>query len=82
MKNKTSAGLHCTPSFLTKEMYFSYDLVFVRNCKYNRNIAFLFKEKSLVKPIFKMGSDQVVGSYHPVTLVLALLGLLGEKENS
>jgi hypothetical protein len=59
----------------------SYDQVFVINCKYQRHIAFLFKNKFILKPIFKMGSDQVVGSYHPVTSVSALSMILGGKEN-
>jgi hypothetical protein len=31
------------------------DQDFVRNYKCNRMIAFLFKERSFVKPVFKMG---------------------------
>jgi hypothetical protein len=62
-------------------MCFSYDQVFVKIYKCNHNIAFLFKEKLLVKPMFKMESDQDIGSYHPITLVSAITKILEEKEN-
>jgi hypothetical protein len=60
-------------------MCFSDDQVFVRNYKCSSNVAFFFKEKSLVKPIFKIGSDQDVGCYHPITLVPVLSNIMGEK---
>jgi hypothetical protein len=62
-------------------MCFSDDQVFGRNYKCSRNIAFFFEEKSLVKPIFKIRSDQGVGCYRPITLVAILSKIMGEKEN-
>jgi hypothetical protein len=74
MKNKKSAGLDDTSSFLLKKCspYLIIPLLELVNASIRNGIFPPVLKKSVVKPIYKYGAKEDATNYRPITLVSAL----------